>query len=68
MPIYTRVYVCMYIKKIYIYNVWLYIYIRGRLIFHFFLNIKKNNALKVVYIPIKYSYQKIRSESSTVFC
>ena len=29
------------------------------MIFHFFLNIKKNNALKVVYIPIKYSYQKL---------
>ena len=27
--------------------------------FTFFLNIKKNNALKVVYIPIKYSYQKL---------
>ena len=29
------------------------------MIFPFFLNIKKNNALKVVYIPIKYSYQKL---------
>ena len=27
--------------------------------FIFFLNIKKNNALKVVYIPIKYSHQKL---------
>ena len=46
------VYIYRYIKKyIDMYN----IHIKGRLIFHFFLNIKKNKALKVVYIPIKYS-------------
>ena len=44
-------------SQIYIY-IYIYIYIRVGWFFTFFY-IKKNNALKVVYIPIKYSYQKL---------
>ena len=35
--------------------------------FIFFLNITKNNAIKVVYIPIKYSYQKFDLNLSRFF-
>ena len=38
---------------------WLWLYKRVGWFLNFFLNIKKNIALKVVYIPIKYSYQKL---------
>ena len=41
--------------------IYIYIYIRVGWFSTFFLNIKKNDALKVVYIPIKYSYKYLYS-------